>query len=317
MAPCWNCGRFPDRAQRAGRCRALAVARPVVEWPDGHLPGRPDRVHRHRVRIRGYYFPWGTKTIPYSSIRSLERFPCPPSGQLADLGVRRLQALGQPRPRRPKKSAGFFVDVGRRIVPFLTPDDPDAFEQVVRQHLPADRRLSAAGRLRAGDRLDGDVQRAVLHPGEHVAGEQVALFEMRIARQDERVHTGLAEIPRARRAPGRDRPRWQHRRRSGPARSRSTDGGPRSPPRSASARSSAWRATPDDAASSDRPRMLPARGSDRAGQQPAGRVPRLGLGLPHDDMGTPPEAQGPTQSLGAVLHLRRSPRRPRSGCRAT
>lgn len=26
------------------------------------------------VRVRGYYFPWGTKTIPHASIRSWDRF---------------------------------------------------------------------------------------------------------------------------------------------------------------------------------------------------------------------------------------------------
>jgi hypothetical protein len=40
-------------------------------------------------------------------------------------------------PGRPKKSVGFFVDVGRRVIPFLTPDDPDAFEQAVRGHIPS------------------------------------------------------------------------------------------------------------------------------------------------------------------------------------
>jgi hypothetical protein len=35
-----------------------------------------------------------------------------------------------------RKSVGFFVNLGRRVVPLLTPDDPDAFEQVVRPHLP-------------------------------------------------------------------------------------------------------------------------------------------------------------------------------------
>ena len=89
-------------------------------------------MHRGGVRVRGYYFPWGTKTIPYASIRSLDRFT-----MSALRGKGRIWGSGDLRhwanldPQRPKKSVGFFVDVGRRIVPFLTPDDPDAFERVI------------------------------------------------------------------------------------------------------------------------------------------------------------------------------------------
>jgi hypothetical protein len=41
-------------------------------------------------------------------------------------------------PRRPRKSVGFLVDLGRHVVPFLTPDDPDTFEQVLRRHVHPD-----------------------------------------------------------------------------------------------------------------------------------------------------------------------------------
>jgi hypothetical protein len=84
------------------------------------------------VRVRGYYFPWGTKSIPYTSIRSWDRFT-----MSALHGKGRIWGSGDLRhwanldPRRPKKSVGFFIDVGRRVVPFLTPDDPDAFEKVM------------------------------------------------------------------------------------------------------------------------------------------------------------------------------------------
>jgi hypothetical protein len=87
------------------------------------------------VRIRGYYFPWGTKTIPYASVRSLDRFT-----MTALRGKGRIWGSGDFRhwanldPKRPQKSVGFFVDVGRRVIPFLTPDDPVAFEKVVREH---------------------------------------------------------------------------------------------------------------------------------------------------------------------------------------
>jgi hypothetical protein len=88
------------------------------------------------IRVRGYYFPWGTKRIPYGSIRSLERFDMTALG-----GKGRIWGSGDFRhwanldPQRPKKAVGFFVDLGRRTIPFLTPDDPDSFEAVVREHI--------------------------------------------------------------------------------------------------------------------------------------------------------------------------------------
>ena len=88
------------------------------------------------VRVRAYYFPWGTKTIPYTSVRSLERFT-----MTALRGKGRIWGSGDFRhwanldPQRARKSVGFFVDVGRRVTPFLTPDDPDAFESVLRRHV--------------------------------------------------------------------------------------------------------------------------------------------------------------------------------------
>ena len=85
------------------------------------------------ISVRGYFFPWGTKRIPYASIRSIERFD-----MTATRGKGRIWGSGDLRhwanldPGRPRKSVGFFVDLGARIVPFLTPDDPGAFERVVR-----------------------------------------------------------------------------------------------------------------------------------------------------------------------------------------
>jgi hypothetical protein len=88
------------------------------------------------IRVRAYYFPWGTKHIPYEAIRSLDRFT-----MTALRGKGRIWGSGDLRhwanldPRRPRKSVGFFLDLGRRVIPFLTPDDPDAFEQAVRSHV--------------------------------------------------------------------------------------------------------------------------------------------------------------------------------------
>jgi hypothetical protein len=98
--------------------------------------------HRE-IQVHGYYFPWGTKQIPYASIRALDRFTL-----TALRGKARIWGSGDFRhwanldPQRPSKSVGFLVDVGRRVIPVLTPDDPDAFEKIVRAHT----HLGPAGR---------------------------------------------------------------------------------------------------------------------------------------------------------------------------
>ncbi len=87
------------------------------------------------VVIRGYYFPWGgAKTVPYSSIKDLKR---------VDLGLARGRAriwgTANPSlwanfdPGRLKKTTGFVIELGKRVQPFVTPDDPNEFERVVRQ----------------------------------------------------------------------------------------------------------------------------------------------------------------------------------------
>ncbi len=86
------------------------------------------------IQIRAYYFPWGTKHIPYGSIRSMRRVEV---GALRGRG--RIWGTANPRywasldPRRPSKQTGLILDLGRTVAPFLTPDDPDAFEAAIRE----------------------------------------------------------------------------------------------------------------------------------------------------------------------------------------
>jgi len=88
------------------------------------------------IRVRGYYFPWGTKRIPYASIQSLDRFTMTAlRGKGRIWGSGDLKHWANLDPRRPRKSVGFFVNVGRHVIPFLTPDDPETFERVVSPHV--------------------------------------------------------------------------------------------------------------------------------------------------------------------------------------
>ena len=94
------------------------------------------------IRIRGYYFPWGTKRIPYEAIRSVRRVET-----RALRGKGRIWGTANPRywasldPARPRKRTALILDVGAWVRPFLTPDDPDAVESIIRAHAgigPAD-----------------------------------------------------------------------------------------------------------------------------------------------------------------------------------
>ena len=107
-------------------------------YDDGTIVCGPDV-----LEIHSYYFPFGTKFVPYSQIEGLQRIEI--KGLFS--GKWRIWGTGNPRywanldPNRPKKKVGFVVDLGRRVSPIITPDDPDAFEPVLR----------ARARLEAGD----------------------------------------------------------------------------------------------------------------------------------------------------------------------
>ena len=83
------------------------------------------------VVIRWYY-PWGHKTIPYAAIRNVTRRPL--------TGIRgrwRIWGSGDfvhwynLDPSRPSKDTALELDLGRRVRPVITPDDPDAVEAII------------------------------------------------------------------------------------------------------------------------------------------------------------------------------------------
>lgn len=99
------------------------------------------------IRIRAYYVPWGTKRIPYSSVKSMRR-----ASISAMRGQFRIWGTANPRywagldPRRPSKQVAFVLDLGKAVCPFVTPDDPDAFESAVRSHTDLGTALGTAPR---------------------------------------------------------------------------------------------------------------------------------------------------------------------------
>jgi len=91
------------------------------------------------VLIHGYYFPWGTKRVRYSSIREIRRAPMDTfTGKGRIWGSTTLRYWANLDPGRPSKSTGLILDTGRPILPFITPDDPDAVEAVIHRHSSAE-----------------------------------------------------------------------------------------------------------------------------------------------------------------------------------
>jgi hypothetical protein len=89
------------------------------------------------IRIRAYYFPWGTKRIPYAAIRAVRRVQLGAlRGRGRIWGTANLRYWASLDPRRPGKKTALILDLGRRVQPFITPDDPTAACQAIRAHTP-------------------------------------------------------------------------------------------------------------------------------------------------------------------------------------
>jgi hypothetical protein len=99
-------------------------------YDDGTVVCGPDR-----LEIDSYYFPTGTKRVSYAEIQGLQRYEI--TGVWT--GKYRFWGTGNPRywanldTKRLHKKTGFVVDIGRKINPVVTPDDPDAFEAAILQ----------------------------------------------------------------------------------------------------------------------------------------------------------------------------------------
>ena len=138
----------PSRARQeagadpAARCRAPGGPLSVSPGLGGRLGGMND-IYRDRwitctqdgLRIRGYYFPWGDKTIPYADIRSVRRVEMGPlSGQGRIWGTANPTLWASLDPAGGGKAEALVLDVGRRVRPFITPDDVGAVEAAIRDH---------------------------------------------------------------------------------------------------------------------------------------------------------------------------------------
>jgi hypothetical protein len=89
--------------------------------------------HETLVEIRRYY-PWFSKRIPYSSIKGVQRI-----NLTALRGCGRLWGSLNPGywanldMNRPRKRSGLVLDVGKHVKPYITPNDTDALETLLRE----------------------------------------------------------------------------------------------------------------------------------------------------------------------------------------
>jgi len=82
-----------------------------------------------------WYYPWGGKEIPYSSIRSLQ------TRRLNGLRKWRLWGTGDfvhwwnLDRDRPRKRVVLEIDTGHRVRPMITPDDPERVERILAERV--------------------------------------------------------------------------------------------------------------------------------------------------------------------------------------
>jgi hypothetical protein len=86
------------------------------------------------IHIRGYYFPWGTKVIPYSAVKGVQLVTLGTlRGKLRVWGTANMKYWANLDTKRPSKSAGLILDIGKSVKPFVTPDDANAVEAIIRE----------------------------------------------------------------------------------------------------------------------------------------------------------------------------------------
>jgi hypothetical protein len=85
--------------------------------------------------IRHYYL-WGSKRIPYASMRSVKKRPLTVMrGKWRIWGSGDLVHWFNLDRQRPRKDVALEIDAGGRVRPTITPDDPDAVDRILSEHV--------------------------------------------------------------------------------------------------------------------------------------------------------------------------------------
>lgn len=89
------------------------------------------------LTVRWYYL-WGGKRIPYRTIRSATTFPLRPvRGKWRLWGSGDFTHWYNLDGNRPNKKTGVELDLGGRVRPCITPDDPTKVAAIIAEHIAA------------------------------------------------------------------------------------------------------------------------------------------------------------------------------------
>ncbi|MEU6284277.1 hypothetical protein [Streptomyces sp. NPDC047028] len=81
-----------------------------------------------------HYYPWGAKRVAYTSIKGIKTLDLTGMNKVR---AWRIWGTGDFLhwwnfdARRPRKNCALVIDVGRRVRPTITPDDPDAVLRIL------------------------------------------------------------------------------------------------------------------------------------------------------------------------------------------
>ena len=82
------------------------------------------------------YYPWGTKRVPYTSIRAVKNRPLSgATGKWRIWGSGDFVHWWNLDRHRPDKDVALEIQTARRIRPMITPDDPQTVERILNEHL--------------------------------------------------------------------------------------------------------------------------------------------------------------------------------------
>ncbi|MGH3502360.1 MAG: hypothetical protein ACRDQA_15950 [Nocardioidaceae bacterium] len=97
-----------------------------MDYDDGRVACTQDE-----LLIRRYYFPVGSKRVPYEKIREVRSCPASKGRMWGSNDFVHWYNLD---PHRAHKETGLIIDTGRPVKPVITPDDPDKVLAALTHH---------------------------------------------------------------------------------------------------------------------------------------------------------------------------------------
>ena len=101
-----------------------------MSYDDGRVACTDDA-----VLIRGYYFPFGEKRVPYASIQRVSARPMKPLDKWRIWGSSDLRHWYNYDPERPSRDTALILSLlGRGVRPVITPERPDGVVAELEAH---------------------------------------------------------------------------------------------------------------------------------------------------------------------------------------